>query len=166
MRGKMYSINQKLGNYRWRFSLFSCKMQSNFGCPSLKFHNLQHPILVIFCQNGLEKNPHQTQMFFGPMGSLIIWNILAESLYYVKYRLSNITSIIPSNNLFCFVSFQMCFNQFAILAFLILFCFSFKEKKADRKMVFCYHNCSNVLWEKIVLVWGKKLRKKFANSRP
>ena len=33
-------------------------------------------------------------------------------------------------------------------------------------MVFCYHNCSNVLWEKIVLVWGKKLRKKFANSRP
>ena len=34
------------------------------------------------------------------------------------------------------------------------------------KMVFCYHNCSNVLWEKIVLVWGKKLRKKFANSRP
>ena len=22
-------------------------------------------------------------------------------------------------------------------------------------MVFCYHNCSNVLWEKIVLVWGK-----------
>ena len=33
------------------------------------------------------------------------------------------------------------------------------------QMVFCYHNCSNVLWEKIVLVWGKKLRKKFANSR-
>ena len=38
-------------------------------------------------------------------------------------------------------------------------------KFADR-LVFCYHNCSNVLWEKIVLVWGKKLRKKFANSRP
>ena len=35
-----------------------------------------------------------------------------------------------------------------------------------QSMVFCYHNCSNVLWEKIVLVWGKKLRKKFANSRP
>ena len=35
-----------------------------------------------------------------------------------------------------------------------------------KAMVFCYHNCSNVLWEKIVLVWGKKLRKKFANSRP
>ena len=33
-------------------------------------------------------------------------------------------------------------------------------------LVFCYHNCSNVLWEKIVLVWGKKLRKKFENSRP
>ena len=26
-------------------------------------------------------------------------------------------------------------------------------------------HCSNLLWEKIVLVWGKKLRKKFANSR-
>ena len=36
----------------------------------------------------------------------------------------------------------------------------------SKTMVFCYHNCSNVLWEKIVLVWGKKLRKKFANSRP
>ena len=28
-----------------------------------------------------------------------------------------------------------------------------------KKMVFCYHNCSNVLWEKIVLVWGKKWEK-------
>ena len=36
----------------------------------------------------------------------------------------------------------------------------------SKKLVFCYHNCSNVLWEKIVLVWGKKLRKMFANSRP
>ena len=27
------------------------------------------------------------------------------------------------------------------------------------KMVFCYHNCSNVLWEKIVLVWGKKMNR-------
>ena len=26
-------------------------------------------------------------------------------------------------------------------------------------MVFCYHNCSNVLWEKIVLVWGKNWEK-------
>ena len=34
----------------------------------------------------------------------------------------------------------------------------------SKTMVFCYHNCSNVVWEKIVLVWGKKLRKKFANS--
>ena len=38
--------------------------------------------------------------------------------------------------------------------------------KNIKEMVFCYHNCSNVLWEKIVLVWGKKLRKKFANLRP
>ena len=41
-----------------------------------------------------------------------------------------------------------------------------KGTKTCAEMVFCYHNCSNVLWEKIVLVWGKKLRKKFANSRP
>ena len=36
-------------------------------------------------------------------------------------------------------------------------------------MVFCYHNCSNVLWEKIVLVWGKKIEKrvcKFEAFRP
>ena len=39
-------------------------------------------------------------------------------------------------------------------------------KEIGPEMVFCYNNCSNVLWEKIVLVWGKKLRKKFANSRP
>ena len=42
------------------------------------------------------------------------------------------------------------------------------EGQLISEMVFCYHNCSNVLWEKIVLVWGKKSesRKKFANSRP
>ena len=43
---------------------------------------------------------------------------------------------------------------------------SHTKRQEKLKMVFCYHNCSNVLWEKIVLVWGKKLRKKFANSRP
>ena len=42
----------------------------------------------------------------------------------------------------------------------------FFASKENQKLVFCYHNCSNVLWEKIVLVWGKKLRKMFANSRP
>ena len=44
----------------------------------------------------------------------------------------------------------------------------FCSKYSWVQMVFCYHNCSNVLWEKIVLVWGKKSesRKKFANSRP
>ena len=30
------------------------------------------------------------------------------------------------------------------------------QNVVKRQMVFCYHNCSNVLWEKIVLVWGKK----------
>ena len=26
-------------------------------------------------------------------------------------------------------------------------------------MVFCYRNCSDLQWEKIVLVWGKKIEK-------
>ena len=43
---------------------------------------------------------------------------------------------------------------------------NWKKYFSRLEMVFCYHNCSNVLLEKIVLVWGKKLRKKFANSRP
>jgi hypothetical protein len=33
----------------------------------------------------------------------------AESFYSIKYGSSNITSIIPSNNLFSFMSFQMVF---------------------------------------------------------
>ena len=28
-----------------------------------------------------------------------------------------------------------------------------------QETVFCYHNCSNLLWEKIVLVWGKNWEK-------
>ena len=36
-------------------------------------------------------------------------DVKAESFYSVKYGLSNITSIIPSNNLFCFMSFQIFF---------------------------------------------------------
>ena len=34
-----------------------------------------------------------------------------------------------------------------------------KVKPPRIEMVFCYHNCSNGLWEKIVLVWGKKWEK-------
>ena len=39
--------------------------------------------------------------------------------------------------------------------------------KKKLEMVFCYHNCSNVLWEKIVPVWGKKMRKNlgYGNNR-
>ena len=49
---------------------------------------------------------------------------LAESFYFVKYGSSNIMSIIPSNNLFCVMSFQIYFfKQSAILAFFILFWF-------------------------------------------
>ena len=57
--------------------------------------------------------------------------------------------------------FISCFHQFVSWIFSTNF-----SQFEQLKMVFCYHNCSNVLWEKIVLVWGKKLRKKFANSRP
>ena len=73
---------------------------------------------------------------------------------------------------------QSVFRHYSVRR-MLLFCSSLKvrkisdffflvfiSKKFNEKMVFCYHNCSNVLWEKIVLVWGKKLRKKFANSRP
>ena len=31
------------------------------------------------------------------------------------------------------------------------------ERQPIRKLVFCCHNSSNILWDKIVLVWGKKL---------
>ena len=34
-----------------------------------------------------------------------------------------------------------------------------RRQHQKQEMVFCYHNCSNVLWEKIVLVWGKKREK-------
>ena len=55
----------------------------------------------------------------------------------------------------------------ALLAGIFFFQFSLKGLSSEPSgMVFYYHNCSNILWEKIVLVWGKKLRKKFANSRP
>ena len=33
-----------------------------------------------------------------------------------------------------------------------------KKQRSQWAMVFCYHNWSNILWEKIVLVRGKKLR--------
>ena len=48
-------------------------------------------------------------------------NRLAESSYSVKYGSSNITSIIPSNNLFCFMSFQMVFLTISYIGILILF---------------------------------------------
>ena len=32
-------------------------------------------------------------------------------------------------------------------------------KLGIQNLVFCYHYCSNVLWEKIVLVWGKNWEK-------
>ena len=37
-------------------------------------------------------------------------DLLAESFYSVKYGSLNITLIVPSNNLFCFMSFQMGFS--------------------------------------------------------
>ena len=45
-----------------------------------------------------------------------------------------------------------------------------KNMLRNCQMVFCYHNCSNVLWEKIVSVWGKKVNRekvcKFEAVRP
>ena len=79
-----------------------------------------------------------------------IWNLnLAHDLFGREVR-----ALIHNNT-----SFKIMDGQyFQIIARTISFIFA--------RMVFCYHNCPNVLWEKIVLVWGKKLRKKFANSRP
>ena len=39
-----------------------------------------------------------------------------------------------------------------------------QEQQQKIFLVFCYHNCSNKLWEKNVLVWGKKIEsRKFCN---
>ena len=45
-----------------------------------------------------------------------IWKFvsIAESFYSVRYGSSNIMSFIPLNNLFCFMSFKMFFEQSAI----------------------------------------------------
>ena len=63
------------------------------------------------------------------------------------------------------VSLSMLFTLIHFHRFLSRDNFSLHNIGDVTTLVFCYHNCSNVLWEKIVLVWGKKLRKKFANSR-
>ena len=53
--------------------------------------------------------------------------LLAKFFYLVKYGSSNITSFIPSNDLFCFMSFQIFFKQTAISAYFILFFLSCRE---------------------------------------
>ena len=37
---------------------------------------------------------------------------------------------------------------------MLWFRLNYSQEKNKKTLVFCYHNCSNVLWEKIVLVWG------------
>ena len=84
--------------------------------------------------------------------SSLIWDLLATSMEEVVSRFPHIAEQI----------FEELDSDYFIQCKII----SQSWKNFMEEMVFCYHNCSNVLWEKIVLVWGKKLRKKFANSRP
>ena len=64
---------------------------------------------------------------------------------------------------------KLIFRLFPIISISQKFCSIFflgLEKIKKKKKVICYHNCSNVLWEKKLLVWGKNLRNKIANWRP
>ena len=54
-------------------------------------------------------------------------NTKAESFYSFKYGSSNNPLNIRSNDLFCFMSFQVFFKQYAILAFLYYFGFNLKK---------------------------------------
>ena len=61
------------------------------------------------------------------------FNPIAESSYSVKYGSSNITSIVPSNNLFCFMSFQIfSLNNLQYWHFLCCFGFNLKKKSCRK----------------------------------
>ena len=50
-------------------------------------------------------------LFWSFQNIFLFENWKAKSFYYVKYGSSNISSIILSNNLFCFMSFQIFLNK-------------------------------------------------------
>ena len=105
------------------------------------------------CQNVIIKKGNVILFIFSPLiQSYTLWHYRLLSFKIRDKKLERFLHSI----LLGFLIFFLFFSPFKLVYFWI----------ESRKMVFCYHNCSNVLWEKIVLVWGKKLIKKFANSRP
>ena len=108
------------------------------------------------------------EMMFTVFWSQVFWYTRSKK-YILSFCLFLITVKLFFSNYFLF--FSQSQKIVLIWNFIVLLkCCTWKnwkkyfsglEKKLFyMEMVFCYHNCSNVLWKKIVLVWGKKNEKK------